>query len=328
MEWATSTLPSRGRQVGGIVCNPLFSGVPNKGDKIKIGYLTPPFSAALKWVELPHKPYVLGVPSKRDKKKGYITPAMSGGHKWAESNCYANPCVLGEPQQRGQNWNGLPPPCLRGAAKWVELYVTPCSRGSPTKGTKSKLATSPLHSRRPSSGLNCHTSPMFSGFPAKGTKKTGNITPAMSGGHKWAQSNCYANPCVLGEPQQRGQNWNGLPPPCLRGATKWVELYVTPCSRGSPTKGTKSKLATSPLHSRRPSSGLNCYTSPMFSGLRAKSQKNQATSPLLCRGATSGQNLIATQTLAFSGNPSRGDKIGMGYLHPAFAGPPSGWNCM
>ena len=40
---ATSTLPSRGPQKWAELCiTPAFSGVPDKGDKIRSGYITPP----------------------------------------------------------------------------------------------------------------------------------------------------------------------------------------------------------------------------------------------------------------------------------------------
>ena len=64
-------------------------------------------------------------------------------YKWTEM--LHNPCILGDPQQRGQNQNWLPHPCLLGGPKVGGNATEPLhSRGSPTKGTKSELATSPL----------------------------------------------------------------------------------------------------------------------------------------------------------------------------------------
>ena len=47
---------------------PAFSGVPNKGDKIRIGCLTPAFSGAQTWAEMLHHPAFSGIPDKKEKK--------------------------------------------------------------------------------------------------------------------------------------------------------------------------------------------------------------------------------------------------------------------
>ena len=59
---------------------------PTLGVTIRIGCLTPTFSGAHKWAEMPHNPCILGGPqTKRDKMRiGYLTPAFSGAHKWSE----------------------------------------------------------------------------------------------------------------------------------------------------------------------------------------------------------------------------------------------------
>ena len=85
----------------------MFSGVPNKVDKIRIGYLTPAFLGAQKRAEWLH-----------------------------------NPCFLGGPQQSGQNQKWLPHPCLLGGPKEGGIAMQPLrSRGSPNKGTKSEVKT-------------------------------------------------------------------------------------------------------------------------------------------------------------------------------------------
>ena len=91
-ELAAFALPSQGPKSGRKCYVTLaFSGVPNKGDKIRSGYLTPTFS---------------GFPKRGDKiKSGYLTPAFSGAHKWAE--LLRNPCIVRDPQQRGQNQEWL-----------------------------------------------------------------------------------------------------------------------------------------------------------------------------------------------------------------------------
>ena len=107
-ELATSPLPSQGPTNGQDCYVTLaFSGVPNKRDKIRIGYLTAAFSGAHKWAELLRNPCILGVPDKGNKIRiAYLTTTFSGAHKWAE--LLPNPCILGGPQQRGQIQNWLP----------------------------------------------------------------------------------------------------------------------------------------------------------------------------------------------------------------------------
>ena len=73
-KWTATVQPNCGCAFGTILpaVTPAFSEVPNKADKIR---------------------------------SGYITPAFLGAHKWAEF--LRNPCILGGPQQRGQNQNWL-----------------------------------------------------------------------------------------------------------------------------------------------------------------------------------------------------------------------------
>ena len=72
---ATSPLPFQGAKSGrNCFVTPAFSGVPNKGDKIRSGYITHAFSGAQKWAELLRNTGVLGVPNKGEKiRSGYIT---------------------------------------------------------------------------------------------------------------------------------------------------------------------------------------------------------------------------------------------------------------
>ena len=88
------------------------------------------------------------------------------------------------------------------------------------------------------------------------------------------------------DPQTRGQNHKWLPHPCLLGGPQVGGIATKPLhSRGSPHKETKSKVASSPLPSRGPTSGWKCYITPAFSGV-----------------------------------PKQGDKIKSGYLTHAFLG--------
>ena len=83
---------------------PPISAVPNKGDKVRLGYFTPAFP---------------GVPNKWDKIRiGYITPAFSGDHSWAKWLC--NLCIPRVPNKRGESQNGLPHTfAFSGAHKWA-----------------------------------------------------------------------------------------------------------------------------------------------------------------------------------------------------------------
>ena len=151
------------------------------------------------------------------------------------------------------------------------------SRGSPTKGTKSELAG-------PTSGRKCYITTAFSGVPNKGDKIR------IGGAHKWAEM--LHHPCILGGPQQRGQNQNWRGPQVGGNATSPLH------SRGSPTKGTKSELAG-------PTSGRKCYITTAFSGV----PKEMGTK-LELAGPTSGRKCYITP--AFLGVPNKGDKIKVG----------------
>ena len=112
----TPPLPPRG-PTSGWKCyvTPVFSGVPRRGEKIRIGYLKPAFFGAQKRAELPRNRCVFRDPQSKGKKTGlvYLSPAFSGVHKWAEMQ--RNPCVLGGPEKRGQNQNWLDESSLLGA---------------------------------------------------------------------------------------------------------------------------------------------------------------------------------------------------------------------
>ena len=80
--------------------------------------------------------------TKGDKIRiGCLTPAFSGAQKRAEM--LTSPLhSRGSPNKWGQNQKWLPHPCLLGGPKEGGNAVSPPhSRGSPTKGTKSDLKT-------------------------------------------------------------------------------------------------------------------------------------------------------------------------------------------
>ena len=151
---------------------------------------------------------ISGIPNKGDKvRSGCLTLIFSGAHNWAE--LLPHPCILGSPQQRRQNQKWPPHPCLLGGPKVGRI-------GTPT----------------------------FSGVPNKGNKmRSGCLTPTFSGAHKWAE--LLRRPYILGGAQKWGSDQKWLPHPCLLGGPQVGRIATPPLhSRGSPTKGTKSKMAT------------------------------------------------------------------------------------
>ena len=162
-----------------------------------------------------------------------------------------HPCILGGPQQRRQNQTG--------PTSGRKCYITPAFSGvRKERGTNSEMAG-------PTSGRKCYITPTFSGVPNKGDKIKvgpqwgGNATsPLHSRGSpkKGGQNqNWMPNPCLLGGPQvggnatsprgspkKGGQNQNWMPNPYLLGGPQVGGNATSPVhSRGSPTKGTKSK---------------------------------------------------------------------------------------
>ena len=101
----------------------------------------------------------------------------------------------------------------------------------------------------------------------------GCLSPAFSGPCKWAE--LLRHP-ILGGPRQRGQNQNWLPHPCLLRGPQVGGIATPPLhSRGSPTKGIKLKVATSPLPSRGPTIGQNCCVNLRSRGSPAKGTKSK-----------------------------------------------------
>ena len=120
--------------------------------------------------------------------------------------------------------------------------------------------------------------------------RIGCLTPAFWEAHKWAEM--LHHPCILGGPQQRGQNQSG--------PTSGRKCYITPAFSGVPNKGDKIKggpqvggNATSPLHSRG---------SPKKGG----QNQNWMPNPCLLGGPQVGGN--ATSPLHSRGSPTKGTK--------------------
>ena len=95
----------------------------------------------LSWISPPSRFCILGDPqTKGDKIRiGYLTPAFSGAQTRAE---VLN--SQGSPNKGGQNQNWLPHPCLLGGPK--EGGSAKFSGFPKQRGTKSELATSTLPS--------------------------------------------------------------------------------------------------------------------------------------------------------------------------------------
>ena len=175
---------------------------------------------------------------------------------------------------------------ISGAHKWAEVLQNPCSlEGPQTTRQNQKWLNSPLPSRGPTSGRKCYITPTSSKVPKQGDNiKSGYHTPAFSGAQKWVE--LVRNACILGGPQTRGQTQKWQPHPYLLEGPQLGRIATEPLhSWVSPNKGTKSKVATSPLPSEGPTGGRKCYITPAFSGV-----------------------------------PKRGDKIKSGYLTLAFSG--------
>ena len=113
---------------------PAFRGVTNKGDKMRIRYLTFAFSGAHKWAELQRNTCILRGPQKRDEIRiGSLTLAFRSAHRWAD--LLRNPWILGRRKQGGRNENWLPHPCfLRGPQVGGFATQPLYSWGPPTKG--------------------------------------------------------------------------------------------------------------------------------------------------------------------------------------------------
>ena len=228
-----------------------------------------------------------GSPEEGTKSKVAASPLPCWGpiSGW---NCSACMAFFGAPEKEGTKSKVANSPLL----SWWSIE----------EGKKSQVATSPVPSREPTSGRNCYLTLAFLGVSGRGDKiKSGCITPAVSviprrgekiksryitflGAHKWAE--LLPLPCVLGGPQVGG-------------------IATSPLhSWGSAEEATKSKVATSPLPSRGPTGGRNCYLTLAFLGVSGRGDKIKS----------------GYITLAVSVVPRRGVKITSGYITPAFSG--------
>ena len=170
------------------------------------------------------------------------------------------------------------------------------------------MATPPLPSRGPKRGRTCYTTPAFYG-----------IANAYSGeqNKKW-----LPHPCILRGPKEGG---NATSPLHSRGSPTpraGSKMRTRPQQRG-----TKSKVATSPVPSRRPKTGPKCYVTPAF-------QAQEATSEVVPNKGGEKTELVASPlpslgrkryvTSAFSGIPNakRGEQNKKWLPHPCLLGGP------
>ena len=190
-------------------------GPQSKGDKIRSGYLTPAFLEAQKRAKMLHKPCILGDhQSKGDKIRiGCLTPAFLEAQKRAEM--LRHPCILRDPQTKGDKISGR---------------LTPAFLGVPKQSGSKSVAASLLPSRGPQS---------------KGDKiRSGYLTPAFLETQKRAEM--VHHPCILGDPQTKGDKISGCLTPASSGAQKRAEMLCHPCILGgspTPSAGTESEVA-------------------------------------------------------------------------------------
>ena len=127
----------------------------------------------------------------------------------------------------------------------------------------------------------------------------------LPGPHKRGQNQKWLHhPCVLGGLRKIGQNQKWLHHPCLLGGPQVGGIAMSPlCSPGPTEEGTKSKVGASPVPSWGPTSGQNCYITPMFSRAvkRGEKIKKWLNHPCLLRGPQLGG--IATSPLCSRGSP-------------------------
>ena len=300
--------PKRGRKC---YITPAFSGVPNKGDKIKAGPKerrnttsplhsrgSPTKGTKTKWaqkrVEMLHHPCILGGPQQRGQNQS----GTERGRK-----CYITPSFSGLPNKEGQDQNGLAQPCLFKSTKVGGNAMSPLhSRGAPTKGTKSKRAQKMAEM--------LHHPCILGGLRRRGTKselagstvlfqgqKSGRkcyITPAFSGVQN-KREKIKAGPKEGGNATSPLHSW-GSPSKGTKSkrAQKRAEMLHHPFILGAPQqRGTRSELASSTVPFQGHKSGRKCYVTPAFSGSPKKGDKikagpkegGNATSPLHSRGS-------------------------------------------
>ena len=99
-------------------------------------------------------------------------------------------------------------------------------------------------------------------------------------------------------------------------------------SWGSPTRGSPSDLATSPLPSQVPPSWRNCYITPALSGLTNKGDKIRMGYPTLAFSEAHRWLEPYHHPCVLGGPPQKGGEMTIGYLIPSPSwGPTCGRSC-
>ena len=193
------------------------------------------------------------------------------------------------------------------------------------------MAAQSLPSHGPKRGRTCYVTPTFSGVPnaKRGEEiRNGYLTLAFSGAQK--RAGLLRNPSVLGVPNQKGTKSELVASPLAsRGPKRGRNCYATLHSRGSPTPSaaTKSREATSPLPPPGPKRGWKCYVTLHSWGSPNEWGQNQKwlSHPCLLMGKKREELLRNPYIL---GDPqTKGDKIRSGDLTPPFSGAKRGRNC-
>ena len=301
-EVATSPLLSRG------------SPTPSAGNKSRSGCLTLPSRG----------------PKKR--RKCYVTLAFAGvpNTKRGEQNrkWLPHPCLLGGPIKGGNatfplHYRGSPTPsagnkirigcstpAFSGAQNRAKVLRQPCILEDPRpSGGKSEVAALALPSQKPKRGRKCYATPAFSGIPnAKREEQNRKWLPhlALSGAQKRG-GNAMSPLHSRGSPTPSAGNKmrSGCFTPALLGAQKRAGMLCHPCILGGPqrqARGTKSKVAASPLPYWGPKRGRKCYAALAFWGVPNKGEQSEKWLP----------------TPAFSGAQKRAEML----RHPCILGDP------
>ena len=109
-KWPHHPLPSRGRKIGrNRYVAVVLLGVPENGDKMTSGYITPAFSGAQDWAEwLPYLGVLTGPQKRGQNHKWPHHPCLLGGAKSARNFDATRASFSGVPKKRGQNQRYYP----------------------------------------------------------------------------------------------------------------------------------------------------------------------------------------------------------------------------
>ena len=130
----------RGPKMGTSATQPLHSrGSPNKGGEPEVVASPLPCWGPKRERKCQITPSFSGIPQQGNKiRSGCLTPAFSGAQRGA--HVLSNPCVLGRTQTTGQSEKWQPQPCLLGVQNRAKKLRNPCVVGGPeTRRQNQKL---------------------------------------------------------------------------------------------------------------------------------------------------------------------------------------------